>query len=249
MATISQQPNFQTVRLAPGRHESPGREVCLMELSSMLAGERFSDHPRSVCPVLAGIFRAYNDWLDDTRRKDLYGFASRAVGTRGGHPLEVGRGEMAIAWGQSEYLRRRRRRFSLRRKPRPPRPDDAPDEIGSFIIDALGRRLRDDAHLRMLALLDELIEFSPTPHTTPASERSAELVSSTAGLAIGTASELTHEYMLPPACDGEREQFGAYASDAQQALEEPVIHEPVLRTRRRVPSLHPFADFASSAAF
>jgi hypothetical protein len=27
----------------------------------MLAGERFSDHPQAVCPVLAGLLRSYND--------------------------------------------------------------------------------------------------------------------------------------------------------------------------------------------
>ena len=56
---------FQTVRLARGRHQSPDQGACVMELASMLAGERFSDQPRTVCPVIAGFLRAYNDILDD----------------------------------------------------------------------------------------------------------------------------------------------------------------------------------------
>ena len=49
----------------------------------MLAGERFSDHPRSVCPVIAAFLRSYNDHVDDRRRQDLYDYAAQAVGIRG----------------------------------------------------------------------------------------------------------------------------------------------------------------------
>jgi hypothetical protein len=48
----------------------------------MLAGEPFSDRPHSVCPVIAAFLRSYTDGIDDERRRDLYGFASEAVGTR-----------------------------------------------------------------------------------------------------------------------------------------------------------------------
>ncbi|HEX8855031.1 MAG TPA: hypothetical protein VF752_05470 [Thermoleophilaceae bacterium] len=75
--------NHQTVRLSRGSHTSPNDGVCVMELASMLAGERFSDHPRSVCPVIATVLRAYNDAIDDERRRDLYPLAADAVGTRG----------------------------------------------------------------------------------------------------------------------------------------------------------------------
>lgn len=73
--------SHQTVRLARGRHGSPSDGVCVMELASMLAGEKFTDSPVSVCPVVAAFMRAYNDGVDDTLRQDLYGFAARAVGT------------------------------------------------------------------------------------------------------------------------------------------------------------------------
>ena len=72
----------QTVRLSPGRHRSPDDGACVMELASMLAGEPFTDRPQSVCPVIAAFLRSYNDGVDDERRRDLYRFASEAVGTR-----------------------------------------------------------------------------------------------------------------------------------------------------------------------
>ena len=75
-------PTFQTIRLSRGQHASPADGACVMELASMLAGEQFSDHPRSVCPVIAMTLRAYNDGTTDARRQDLYRCASLVVGTR-----------------------------------------------------------------------------------------------------------------------------------------------------------------------
>ena len=70
---------YQTARLGPGRHDGPGAIVCIMELAAMLSGERFSDHPVSVCPVIGSLLRAYNDNLDDRRRQDLYRYAAEAM--------------------------------------------------------------------------------------------------------------------------------------------------------------------------
>jgi hypothetical protein len=82
MSGTAQIASHQTVRLSRGKHRDPEHGVCVMELASMLAGERFSDHPRSVCPVIGAFLRAYNDRVDDARRQDLYVFAAEAVGTR-----------------------------------------------------------------------------------------------------------------------------------------------------------------------
>jgi hypothetical protein len=75
-------PSFQTTQLCGGRHASAREGACVMELASMLSGERFSDHPRSVCPVIAMVLRAYNDGIDQERRQDLYTYAAAVVGTR-----------------------------------------------------------------------------------------------------------------------------------------------------------------------
>src|ERR1700753_1163871 len=74
----------QTVRLSRGKHSSPQDGACVMELASLLAGEPFSDHPKSVCPIIAAFLRGYNDAVDSERRQDLYRYASEAVGSRGG---------------------------------------------------------------------------------------------------------------------------------------------------------------------
>ena len=47
--------SFQTVRLCRGKHWSPAQGACVMELSSMIAGEPFTDRPASVCRVIAGL--------------------------------------------------------------------------------------------------------------------------------------------------------------------------------------------------
>lgn len=51
----------------------------------MLAHERFSDRPLTVCPVLAAFLRAYNDHLPQRLRAHLYAWASDAIGTRDLH--------------------------------------------------------------------------------------------------------------------------------------------------------------------
>ena len=50
-----------SVRLEPGRHRSPGDGVCVVELASMIAGEKFTDRPNCVCPVIGSFLRCWND--------------------------------------------------------------------------------------------------------------------------------------------------------------------------------------------
>ena len=76
--------SHQTLRLGRGSHASPRHGTCVMELSSMLAGERFTHRPRSVCFVIAELLRTYNDIVDDERRQRLYGCASAVVGSTAG---------------------------------------------------------------------------------------------------------------------------------------------------------------------
>lgn len=90
--------SHQTVRLARGRHRSPADGVCAMELASMLAGERFSDRPRSVSRVVGAFVRTYNDLVDDERRQDLYAYAAEVVGTAGDREVEQQRAELCRAF-------------------------------------------------------------------------------------------------------------------------------------------------------
>ena len=74
--------SHQTTRLSMGKHDSPEQGACVMELASMLEGDRFTDAPESVCPVIRDLLRSYNDRIDDERRQELYGTAAAVVGSR-----------------------------------------------------------------------------------------------------------------------------------------------------------------------
>lgn len=90
--------SHQTARLSRGKHRDPDDGTCVMELASLLAGEPFSDHPRSVCPVVAGFLRSYNDGIRDDDREDLYRFAAEAVGSRGDADVTAARAQLCHAW-------------------------------------------------------------------------------------------------------------------------------------------------------
>jgi hypothetical protein len=62
-----------------------------MELASMIAGEPFTDHPRSVSPPIAAFLRFYNDRVRDRYREDLYAYGIRVVGSAGRSELEADR--------------------------------------------------------------------------------------------------------------------------------------------------------------
>lgn len=150
MATVS----HQTVKLSTGKHSSPEHGACVMELSSMLAGEPFTDRPASVCPVIGSFLRSYNDFLDDERRQDLYLYAARAVGTRDSSEVQNSRAQRLAAW-IAGVKQRRLRWFFL------PRPlawfaEVAWDPIDIGSIFALRGR-SSEAHAEILALLDELL--------------------------------------------------------------------------------------------
>ena len=124
----------------------------------MLAGERFSDRPRAVCPLIGALLRVYNDRLRDEERQELYHYAAECVGTRASPELERRRAEHAIRWAQSRYEGRALaflqpwRRFC-------PDADSGPDAIAVWVIRAI-RRVTDSTHRELLALVDELIEMT-----------------------------------------------------------------------------------------
>lgn len=68
--------------LARGRHRSPRRGACFMELASYLAGERWSDAPRCTDPMLAALARMINDSMSDDARPRLAPLVPAVVGVR-----------------------------------------------------------------------------------------------------------------------------------------------------------------------
>lgn len=66
-----------------GAHRSPERGACLMEYVSVLAGTRFSDHPRCTHPALAQLARWVNDEIvDPATRSRLAVLAPDLIGTQ-----------------------------------------------------------------------------------------------------------------------------------------------------------------------
>src|SRR3954453_13661333 len=105
---------FQTVRLRRGPHASPGQGACVVELASMLAGEAFNDHPRSVCRVIAGFLRVYNDRLREPELDELRPLAAIVVGSASSWPVRRRRRRHLVAWAQAQDPRRRIGRYPRR---------------------------------------------------------------------------------------------------------------------------------------
>lgn len=70
--------------LSSGRHRNPRDGGCAMEWVSLLAGERWSDHPACTHPLLAHLTRSVNDLVGDRARAALTHLVPALVGLRGG---------------------------------------------------------------------------------------------------------------------------------------------------------------------
>jgi hypothetical protein len=157
--------SHQTIKLSRGKHSSPEHGACVMELASMLAGEGFSDHPRSVSRPIASFLRGYNDLLDDRRRQDLYAYAARAVGTASSRAVEDARAAELLAWGDALWERRARGSLLARlrrRRVRNERSSEA-EPAGTYAVHAIGR-VGAESHAAALRLIDELIEMGAAPY-------------------------------------------------------------------------------------
>jgi hypothetical protein len=69
--------------LSPGKHRSPRTGACFMELASLLAGERWSDHPACTHPLLAALARHVNDHTSDADRQRLADLIPSVIGLTG----------------------------------------------------------------------------------------------------------------------------------------------------------------------
>jgi len=162
--------SHQTVRLARGKHHGPEHGVCVMELSSMLSGERFTDRPRAVCPVIASFLRSYNDAVDDERRQDLYAYAALAVGTLADPRTQGERIARCLAFAEELHCERvGRGRHGW--------PSEAPvaderlgvEAPGALAAQLAARATRHDpaVHPAALAFVAELVALGPARSTEP----------------------------------------------------------------------------------
>jgi len=173
----------QTIGLSIGKHSSPEEGACVMELASMLAGEPFSDHPISVCPVIGSFLRAYNDSIDAERRQDLYAYAAKVVGSRGSDQLQQTRAERLKAW-ISERKSRRWTRFLLPAL-LPALANMPPcDVLGIRAVHAI-REHDDRTHADVLALVDQLLALRTNDRALPTTTAAT---ASTSPPMISTAS-------------------------------------------------------------
>ena len=157
---------YQTIRLSKGKHTSKEHGACVMELASMLADEPFSDHPASVCPVIASVLRAYNDSVDDRRRQDLYGYASQVIGSRGSTELELLRADHVSAW-VAESKSKRWTHFLIPARLRALSPKPPLDVLAASAVRSLS--IHDDrTHAKMLAHIDARLAMG-TPGAEPVS--------------------------------------------------------------------------------
>jgi hypothetical protein len=158
--------SYQTIKLSRGRHSSPEHGACVMELASMLAGESFTDHPRSVSRPIASFLRGYNDLVDDRRRADLYRYAAQAVGTASSSAVEDARVARLVAWGDEIWMRRASRSVleRLRFHRAVQERSNDPEPAGTYAVHAMGK-VREETHTAALALVDELIAMATTEVT------------------------------------------------------------------------------------
>jgi hypothetical protein len=103
-----------SVRLEPGRHRSPDDGVCVVELASIIGGEKFSDHPGCVCPVLGGFLRSWNDGAGYADRQRLEPYASLVVGTGGSRKESRARRDICLSYGGARLDRGPLRRAAAR---------------------------------------------------------------------------------------------------------------------------------------
>ena len=72
--------------LSRGKHRSPRKGACFMEFASLLAGERWSDHPACTHPLLAAVARHVNDCTSDAGRPRLVNLIPSVIGLTGDDP-------------------------------------------------------------------------------------------------------------------------------------------------------------------
>ena len=175
--------NYQTISLSKGKHPSPEHGACVMELASMLAGESFTDHPDSVCPVVGSFLRAYNDSVDDERRQDLYRYASATVGSRRSEAIHRARADHLARW-VSDMLPKRFWRSLL--------PSFASvvsgvstsqfETVGAWAVRSI-RKHTDHTHRAALRLVDELLAMGYTTDATAPLRQDGPVASARVGSA------------------------------------------------------------------
>jgi hypothetical protein len=187
--------SYQTIKLSRGRHVSPRYGACVMELASMIAGEPFSDHPASVCPVIGSFLRAYNDSVDNHRRQDLYEYAAKVVGSAGPAAVQHARSERLASWTlQMREQRWTRSLLPARLRAMRVEPEPPMDLMGLHAVRSISRQT-DETHAAVCSLIDELLAIGTRDETGPPST-AGELARPGAGRAVPTVGLTARRHRL-----------------------------------------------------
>jgi hypothetical protein len=94
------EPDFDTIPILVGAHDTRDDGVCALELVAWMADEPHSDSPACTCPVLAAFVRSWNDGIadDETRARLLRPFLPRLIGARSTPEIEDRRAWLATDW-------------------------------------------------------------------------------------------------------------------------------------------------------
>ena len=110
--------SVDSVRLEPGRHRSADDGVCVVELASVIGGERFTDRPHCVDPVIGAFLRSWNDGVGYADRQRLEPYASQVVGTGGYRRISRIRRDICLSYAGAKldrgFLRRIPARLRMR---------------------------------------------------------------------------------------------------------------------------------------
>ncbi len=135
----------------------------------MLAGEPFSDQPRSVSPAIGSFLRSYNDAIDDRRRQDLRECAEKIIGSNGSAEVELARAMRLASWAAAlqtpwwaRFLPTHLRRAVARSRQL---PIFAVEVVGTQVTGAITRHT-DRTHAAALAMVDELLAIDGTDAPT-----------------------------------------------------------------------------------
>jgi hypothetical protein len=90
----------------------------VVELSSVIAGEGFSDRPRCVCDVIGAFLRGWNDRSSHAERQLLRPYANRIVGSRARRSVTRRRRDVCLTWAGADltgnWASRAARRLRMR---------------------------------------------------------------------------------------------------------------------------------------
>ena len=94
------------IDLEHGCHASRKDGVCVMEAAAWIAGEKHSDSPQCVSPIISAFLRSWNDALPDNemRNRLLKPLVPFIINSRASKAIEDKRAFMAVDWGVRTWL-------------------------------------------------------------------------------------------------------------------------------------------------